>query len=61
MRTLPTYSPELNPCELMFGRIKNHLRYHRGNEKLWAEILKAVSIISYKDVLMAYYHALRIE
>lgn len=26
VRRLPTYSPELNPCELVFGFVKNHLR-----------------------------------
>jgi len=26
IRRLPTYSPELNPCELVFAFVKNHLR-----------------------------------
>lgn len=26
IQTLPTYSPELNPCELVFARIKNFLK-----------------------------------
>jgi hypothetical protein len=26
MFLLPTYSPELNPCELVFARIKNYMR-----------------------------------
>src|SRR5690606_36794248 len=26
---LPKYSPELNPCELVFNRMKHHLRYNR--------------------------------
>lgn len=28
--TLPTYSPELNPCELVFGFVKNFLRSDDG-------------------------------
>ena len=27
---LPKYSPELNPCELVFGKIKNYIRDHRN-------------------------------
>jgi hypothetical protein len=31
IKFLPTYSPELNPCELVFGYVKRHLReYRRG-------------------------------
>lgn len=26
IRRLPTYSPELNPCELVFAQINNYLR-----------------------------------
>lgn len=26
LQTLPTYSPELNPCELIFARIKNFIK-----------------------------------
>jgi len=28
---LPTYSPELNPCELVFAIVKQHLREWRGD------------------------------
>jgi hypothetical protein len=27
---LPAYSPELNPCELVFGQVKNIIRHLRG-------------------------------
>jgi hypothetical protein len=27
---LPKYSPELNPCESVFGQVKSYLRYRRG-------------------------------
>ena len=29
---LPTYSPELNPCELVFGAVKKHLRENRQRD-----------------------------
>jgi hypothetical protein len=28
---LPTYSPELNPCEMVFGFVKNSLRISRNS------------------------------
>ena len=32
---LPTYSPELNPCELVFQWVKAKLRHDKSNEALW--------------------------
>lgn len=35
---LPTYSPELNPCELCFAQIKNWIRANRsqaGGNRCW--------------------------
>jgi transposase len=61
MRVLPTYSPELNPCELLFAKAKYFLRYHRDGDRFWVEIMKALATIRVYDVLMAYHHALRIE
>ena len=29
---LPTYSPELNPCELIFASVKRKLREYRNRE-----------------------------
>jgi transposase len=40
---LPSYSPELNPCELVFAAVKNYLRNHRGPEAFWREITFALS------------------
>jgi transposase len=38
---LPQYSPELNPCELVFSQIKSHLRkLPYGKEDLVHSILK---------------------
>lgn len=49
---LPTYSPELNPCELIFGLVKNYIRNHRGQEdSLLAEILKA-SVLLHPSMLL---------
>ena len=31
IRFLPAYSPELNPAELVFGYVKNHLRLYRDS------------------------------
>ena len=39
---LPTYSPELNPCELVFAQCKHYLHYHRRLSHLfWYEIARA--------------------
>ncbi len=54
MRTLPTYSPELNPCELVFGLMKTHLRNWREEERFWLEILFAASQVTYRQVLSFY-------
>ena len=54
MKTLPTYSPELNPCELVFGTIKNHMRHWRGHDRFFLEIIKSASCVSYTHVLSYY-------
>ena len=40
---MPTYSPELNPCELLFAQLKGHVRAHR---KLSRSLLLDVMIAS---------------
>jgi transposase len=41
---LPAYSPELNPCELVFGFVKNRIR--RSNiESLFDEVLLAFDAV----------------
>jgi len=43
---LPTYSPELNPCELVFGWLKNKLRGSRHHEvPVWFEVLVLLAVI----------------
>ena len=51
----PTYSPELNPCELVFAHIKNHIYAHRSpNNHLLVDIALASASISWWNIL-AYY------
>ena len=58
MRLLPTYSPELNPCELVFSIMKSHLRYWCGNNRFWLEIIHAASKVTYTEVVSFYSHCL---
>jgi len=44
---LPAYSPELNPCELIFAMIKSHIRAHRKfGSLILQEVLTALAMIS---------------
>jgi transposase len=53
---LPSYSPELNPCELVFAALKNYPRNHRGPEAIWREVLFALSTsVSYWDMVNLYF------
>lgn len=52
--TLPTYSPELNPCELVFAQAKSMIRRNRTSEPFWLDIMVAFSLISRKNVLSYY-------
>jgi transposase len=53
---LPTYSPELNPCEFVFGEMKNYLRT-RGlhGTTLSQRMAEAFHSIS-RNNMIAYYH-----
>lgn len=51
---LPTYSPELNPCELVFGLVKNLLRNFQTDSVLWKELLAALLTVS-RDTLASFY------
>ena len=57
---LPTYSPEFNPCELVFGLIKNYLRnnstLHNTNFK--DEILKALKAVTFNHLAAFYCHCM---
>eukprot|EP01126_Amoeba_proteus_P056920 TRINITY_DN7210_c0_g4_i3.p1 TRINITY_DN7210_c0_g4~~TRINITY_DN7210_c0_g4_i3.p1 ORF type:complete len:116 (+),score=11.05 TRINITY_DN7210_c0_g4_i3:306-653(+) len=43
---LPTYSPELNPCELCFFKLKGYLRRYRSNGTLRMEVIEALGQIT---------------
>jgi len=51
---LPTYSPELNPCELIFAEVKNYLRFNRTNDNFDREVIFAFSMVTIIDVFSMY-------
>ena len=51
---LPKYSPELNPCESVFGKVKEYLRFHRGKKEFWWEIVQAFACVELSDVVGYY-------
>jgi transposase len=56
---LPTYSPELNPCELVFSKLKHHFYYYRDDFlDFEIEILRAFAKISVVDILSFYHHCI---
>jgi transposase len=55
---LPTYSPDLNPIEHLFAKIKAFIKSHRPDtaEKLVEAFCAAVKSIASKDVYNAFRH-----
>ena len=52
---LPTYSPELNPCELVFAQVKSYLYHYRlDSEPFLSEISKALDQVSLQNVYNYY-------
>jgi transposase len=51
---IPKYSPELNPCELVFSKAKSELRYRRGNQPFATEIMRAFSAVTARDLVRFY-------
>ena len=53
VRFLPPYSPELNPIEQNFSKIKDHLRHQaaRTERKLYNAIGKAIQTVTSADCL----------
>lgn len=47
IRYLPPYSPDLNPIEMFFSKLKAHLRKaaHRDVEALWEEVARIISSV----------------
>ncbi len=58
LRFLPTYSPELNPCEIVFSKMKSQLRFWRGDDRFYMEILNAAASITYADMVAFYTNCL---
>ena len=58
---LPTYSPELNPCEGVFAHVKNYLRFNRGGSRWDKEIMFAFSLISEFDIFDLYWHCIWLD
>eukprot|EP01133_Synstelium_polycarpum_P004315 gene4315-5039_t len=57
---LPAYSPELNPIEKVFGRVKNFVRHHRSNKEVDLHLLVFVghSRVSVETIGKFYIHCL---
>lgn len=55
---LPAYSPELNPCELIFGRIKSFIRahHHSVSGMLFEHILAGIAQIGIDEVKAYFCH-----
>ncbi len=52
---LPTYSPELNPCEFVFAQCKKYLRYHRRMQHpFWYEIARGFANTTHMHMLNCY-------
>jgi len=54
MLFMPKYSPELNPCELVWSLMKTNIRKHRGSESFLQEVIKAVCDVNYEHVYSFY-------
>jgi transposase len=59
---LPTYSPELNLCELVFSFIKKHIRSTRSAElQVPLLVTQALSLLPYNRVVKFYEHCVNIQ
>lgn len=56
---LPKYSPEFNPCELVFGLLKNHLRCYRKTDDFYFELMKVLAAISVDQLWSFYFHCFK--
>lgn len=59
LRFLPPYSPDLNPIEMVFSKIKQLLRAaaHRTRDALWGSMQKVLDAITPKDATHCFQHA----
>lgn len=51
---LPTFSPETNPCELVFARAKRYMRDERGDDEFVVEVAKGFAHVE-ADMVLAFY------
>jgi len=61
---LPKYSPERNPCELVFNVVKKFVRENREDspgQDLWAIIVCALATITFWMLYQFYGHAIRLH
>lgn len=59
LRYLPPYSPDLNPIEMIFSKVKQGLRSlaHRTQEALWGAMQSVLDTITPEDANHCYRHA----
>jgi len=58
---LPTYSPELNPVELLFNTMKRFISNTYTGDSIELRICSALSLISRENVINYYLHSLNKE
>jgi transposase len=58
LRFLPAYSPELNPCEFVFAACKKDMRMHRSDNRMWLEMLLALSRVNPEKMRNMYRHCI---
>jgi transposase len=51
---MPTYSPELSPCELVFAQVKRHIRHNRQSRHLLLDVVDACASVSWLNVFSYY-------
>lgn len=58
LRLLPPYSPDLNPIEMIFSKIKCKLRdlACRTKDALWQAIQPVLDTVTYLDALHCFEH-----
>jgi len=55
MKYLPAYSPEFNPCELVFAKVKNILRHNRDfSIPMYYNVLMAFAGVSHENLVNYY-------
>ena len=55
---LPAYSPELNPCEFVFGYVKEKMSRERGSWEMWHEALAYFSAVTFPQMDAWYRHCI---